>query len=177
VISEACKFEGCELPVNARGYCKNHYYRVRQHGGADVVLRTEHADHCLVPECQRSYYCRGYCRPHYERFRANGNPGGNPIGYRPTGTESPRWKGRDITYGGAHVRVRARRGLASAHPCAHCAQPAAQWAYDHDDPSELRDQSGHFYSVFVDHYIPLCLVCHKRFDLNYLGGRPDVGPT
>lgn len=31
-----CAFEGCDLPVRARGYCATHYQRWRRHGDLDV---------------------------------------------------------------------------------------------------------------------------------------------
>ncbi|MFJ1510902.1 hypothetical protein [Cellulosimicrobium funkei] len=37
-----CSVEGCETPVKARGWCRMHYYRWRNHGSTD---RLDGADH------------------------------------------------------------------------------------------------------------------------------------
>lgn len=61
------------------------------------------------------------------------------------------------------------RGLcqtpASSHQCTHCDQRAKHWAYDHTDPAERTDPKMGPYSTDLDRYLPLCVPCHKRFDL------------
>lgn len=78
------------------------------------------------------------------------------------------WTGDEVGYAGAHFRVKALWGFASTHTCRHCLGPAAHWAYDHLDPNERVDPDEGPYSPNPDHYLPLCVRCHKAFDLGYL---------
>lgn len=75
---------------------------------------------------------------------------------------------RVIGYRGAHMRVQAARGPASAYPCVgDCGRPAADWAYVHDDPDELVttvNGAPRLYSLDSDRYRPMCRRCHRRFD-------------
>lgn len=70
-----------------------------------------------------------------------------------------------------HGRVRALRGPAKKYPCALCGTREAQhWAYDHMDPNELMgkdkpDRPERPYSIDLDHYLPMCVACHKAYDL------------
>ena len=50
------------------------------------------------------------------------------------------------------------------------------WAYDHKDPNEKRGVSGKDpdyqrelpYSWDIDHYVAMCVPCHKVLDLSML---------
>lgn len=91
----------------------------------------------------------------------------------PTGTDHPGWKGRDIGYTAAHDRVRRLHGSASEHPCSQCGDAAYHWAYDHSDPHELVqviNGSACPYSPDPDRYRPMCVPCHKEYDLAILSG-------
>lgn len=107
------------------------------------------------------------CQTHYTRERNHGDP--NVVLPRGTakGSDHPRWAGTGVTYSGAHLRVGRVRGSASGYPCTHCDETAKHWAYDHEDPNELtgiaygREAR---YSADPQHYIPLCVACHHRFD-------------
>jgi hypothetical protein len=85
------------------------------------------------------------------------------------GIRNPNWRGAAIGYGAAHERVRATRGEVSQYQCEHCrTKPAQHWAYDHQDPEAQveegkRDKGP--YSSDPSRYVPLCVPCHKRFDL------------
>lgn len=81
------------------------------------------------------------------------------------GEESPMWRGDQIGSRQAHLRVEAVRGKAAEHPCHHCGGPGKQWAYDHCDPLQRPSDNGP-YSVDPHHYMPLCHLCHKRFDMD-----------
>lgn len=84
------------------------------------------------------------------------------------GNANPNWRGDEISYGSAHERVRALRGPAWGHTCAHCGGSAAHWAYDHQDPDARRDAVGKNkgpYSLSPAHYLSLCVPCHVRLDL------------
>lgn len=80
----------------------------------------------------------------------------------------PQVRGRvDVpTYSGAHMRVRADRGPAADYLCG-CGSVAAQWAYRHDDPDELKAAEG-AYSADPYRYDPMCVSCHKKFDLELI---------
>lgn len=154
--------EGCPRPVSARGLCNAHYLRLMQHGdlGPAEVKRTRPSPAvCAAHDCDRPRAKRDWCGTHYERWRVHGDvtvthvPRGNP------------------GYLAMHKQVYRRRGTASAHPCAHCGGPAKQWAYDHADPNErigtmvVRGEPVELrYSEDPEHYLPLCISCHVRFD-------------
>jgi hypothetical protein len=80
----------------------------------------------------------------------------------------PRFKGDDITYDGAHNRVKNTKGSAREHACWKCERPAQQWAYSHADPDAKRmgigRNAGYPYSPAVAHYLPMCRPCHRTFD-------------
>lgn len=84
-----------------------------------------------------------------------------------------------VSYGTAHVRVAWQRGKASLHDCVDCGRKAEQWAYNHDDPDELVQETRvngvllHRlrYSLKVECYSPKCRGCnikdkqtHKEID-------------
>jgi hypothetical protein len=69
-----------------------------------------------------------------------------------------------VGYGGAHWRVRAVHGRAVEQECRHCGRAASHWAYDNADPAEQRHSDGRRYSSNPDHYLPLCVSCHKKHD-------------
>lgn len=115
---------------------------------------------CSVGGCDRNAHRRGLCGAHYMRFLQYGEPGGSEI--RP-------WGNSDVGYIGVHLRIRTLRGPAKIHKCQQCDKPAAHWAYDHLDPDEKVVKKGRKrglpFSIDPDHYLPLCVRCHKRFDL------------
>jgi hypothetical protein len=80
----------------------------------------------------------------------------------------PRFRGEAITYDGAHNRVHAIKGSASAHPCWRCGGQAEHWAYSHAASDEramiVGKERGRPYSPNPDHYSPLCRSCHARMD-------------
>jgi hypothetical protein len=78
------------------------------------------------------------------------------------------WAGDAITYNGAHLRVRSQRGPAKKHSCVDCGAKAKQWSYTHTDPAELNGEEG-AYSADPGFYVPRCVSCHKKFDLQRLG--------
>jgi hypothetical protein len=93
----------------------------------------------------------------------------------------PRCKGDAVRYHGAHQRVKAVRGRASAHPCAWCGKPAEQWALGHATAHTQRDVDGKDaglpYSADPSQYMPMCRRCHARFDRKHralIGDRSGV---
>ena len=81
---------------------------------------------------------------------------------------APRKHGTDnISYMGAHTRVRNARGSASQYACRDCGSQAAEWAYNHVCPrerAEVHDGVLMPYSPDPTMYDPLCKVCHFVFD-------------
>lgn len=84
--------------------------------------------------------------------------------------ESGNWRGDSVAYTSAHQRVRAEHGPASGWRCAcGCGRQAEEWAYLGTDPepklSTHADSLGSLYSTNLEHYAPLAMTCHKRFDV------------
>lgn len=71
----------------------------------------------------------------------------------------------------AHKRVTALWGKATLYPCIECGRPAAQWAYDGTDPTEMLGWPKNIgqgsvgrYSRYPEFYMPMCKKCHARRD-------------
>lgn len=78
-----CRFEGCVRPVQARGFCHLHYFKLRAEG----VLWVERWTPAHCSQCGDPAYARGLCRRHYNSYmRKNPNksslPAHNTSGYR-----------------------------------------------------------------------------------------------
>lgn len=165
--------DGCSRPAVIRGWCRAHYFRLRTTGelGPAAFAIREPGRICAVDDCDRPQQTRGWCPKHYKRWKTHGDP--TKLGDRGPGVSGEAhgaWVGLDLSYAGAHTRLRRERGLASDQSCEHCGQQANAWAYDHADPNErAQDWYGYTvaYSGDVSHYIPLCGSCHKRFDLKH----------
>jgi hypothetical protein len=72
-MPKTCSIAGCGRAALARGFCKKHWKRWRQHGDPSAVRRrTEHPPTCSVPDCGRPYLARGLCTRHYLRARKKG---------------------------------------------------------------------------------------------------------
>lgn len=160
-----CSVAGCDRPVKCRGWCQAHYFRWRRSGdpgGPELQLKGAPKP-CHIEGCGREVNGLGLCDRHYQRYRKWGDPYySEPDPKR--GQDNPSWKNHNIGYGTAHERVRAQRGKADEQPCCNCGRSAKHWAYDHEDPDERISEFGPF-SVDPEHYLPMCVPCHKRFDL------------
>lgn len=78
-----CSVDGCDKPVQGRGWCHTHYERWRRHGDvqADVEPRPRQwSGECDVDGCDKPAKLRGWCSAHYQRWRTHGDPtaGGRP---------------------------------------------------------------------------------------------------
>jgi len=169
MTDRTCAVDECERPARSRGWCQAHYFRWRRNGepgSAELQTRGQPRP-CSVDGCESDRDAQGLCSKHYQRFQKWGTP--DFVGDRVRGEAHPQWKDDDIGYGTAHERTRAVRGSASGYRCCECGAAAAQWAYDHEDPDERASDMGR-YSVNPDHYRPMCVPCHKRFDLARLVG-------
>lgn len=152
-----CEVEGCTRPRHSNGqgghyrYCGSHRSRLHRTGSLQVdVPFREFGRRCSIEDCEEPHKGRGYCRLHLVRLRKTGSPFG----------QLSRPRKPEVTYAGAHARVRAERGNAYDHPC-------SEWAYDHEDPEEHVAPEGLTFSLKVAHYRPMCLPCHRSFDHNY----------
>lgn len=169
-----CSVQECTAKVRSgrATMCDKHYFRVRRNGTLKLT-NPQRAQRgvCIIDGCTKPDVGRhGYCNKHYSRKIRNGDPElllGGPTPKR--GPDNGMWRGDQIGYGAAHDRVKRIHGSASQHKCADCPAQAAHWSYNHDDPDELRAPQG-AYSHKADHYSPRCVPCHKRFDLERVGG-------
>lgn len=99
---------------------------------------------------------RGLCRMHYMRERR-----GQRL------DTAPRYGGV-VKYQMAHRRVKAAWGSASQYACCGCGNFAREWAYDGTDSSALEefcDGSLIRYSIHPEFYMPMCVPCHRNFDI------------
>lgn len=77
-MEATCSVDGCDRPVNARGFCKRHYYRWSRYG--DPLGTPPPRDPkprrplipCTVEDCERDQYAHGLCEAHYARQRRHG---------------------------------------------------------------------------------------------------------
>lgn len=123
---------------------------------------------CSITGCNKPHNSHGFCGMHGRRIASTGSP----FVVREQKREThPQWRGDDVAYGGAHRRVYRDRGKAALYVCP-CGAQARQWAYDRTDPNErieLTPRGPRSYSTDPNHYVALCVPCHKRFDLDHLG--------
>lgn len=169
-----CTVDGCGQPdVGPHGYCSLHRGRWLASGDPTIepkiIVRPAE---CEIEGCSKPPKKKNrLCSMHIARVARHGDPSIRlPTGH-PGGEGSPRWTGEAASYTAVHHRVRAAKGKASGYPCALCAgRQGQQWAYDHEDPDERASDLGP-YSVVLDHYLPLCIPCHKRFDLGWIQER------
>lgn len=154
-----CAVDGCVGQPRKRGMCDMHYRRRRIHGdpGQAAKLCQRNPSECTMDDCTRPPKAHGLCGMHYVRQWKHGDP--NRVDQT-----SGNFRGDNIGYSGIHMRVRSLRGPATQHHCRHCGDGAEQWAYDHGDSNERRDDEGRLYSTETSHYMPLCVPCHRELD-------------
>jgi hypothetical protein len=165
-----CRAAGCDRPVAyvGTGVCQAHYFRLRRTGTLGLEPIRARRTGCEIPGCGRRHDARGLCATHYSRWLRYGS---TELPDRPTSTsrgpDNASWRGDGIGYSGAHRRLRSALGPAAAHPCTRCGTvPAAQWALIHGSPRQRTDATtGLHYSPDPQDYQPLCVSCHKRYDL------------
>jgi hypothetical protein len=171
-----CRAAGCDRPVAylGAGVCQAHYFRLRRTGTLGLEPIRPRRTGCEIPGCGRRHDARGLCATHYSRWQRYGS---TELPARPPpsrGPDNASWRGDQVSYSGAHRRVRTILGPAAAHPCARCGTvPAAQWALIHGSPRQRTDpdDTGLPYSPDSQDYQPLCVSCHKRYDLAELAHR------
>ena len=115
---------------------------------------------CNVEDCEAKAHSKGLCSKHYSRWARTGD-------VNTVRSTHPAEK-LSMTYAAVHLRLKREQGPAANHACA-CGAPAEQWAYDHNDPDEVFGDTGAgkwqvWYSVDLNHYLPLCRACHTTLD-------------
>lgn len=100
-----CTVEGCERKHKARGFCRVHYSRWRNHGdplggrARQWGRRSPAMGPCVVVGCERQHSARGFCAAHYKRWIKYGDVQANvPLRDGP-------WAGRHIVKGYVIVPV------------------------------------------------------------------------
>lgn len=160
-----CSIEGCLKRREKRDFCNMHYTRWRLKGDpgpAGTVVNTQSGE-CAAEGCAREARTRGLCTLHYGRLRSNGTLDAAPS---KAGAWNGMWKGDAASYFAIHQRLKVTRGKASDHSCSECGNRARHWAYDNADPFEREDDGGR-YSTNLNHYRPMCVSCHRKFDFNH----------
>jgi len=161
-----CRVDGCDRRSKVKGLCQAHYFRLWRYGRlGPAEVSDRRTKPCSVEDCDTlAKGGHGYCSKHYQRVKKYGTPDTPPP--RRTGPDHPRWlDALSLSYTTAHKRVHTARGRAKDYTCAGCPKRAAQWSYDHTDPNESLDYRGMPYSADIWRYQPLCIACHKRFDM------------
>jgi hypothetical protein len=110
-------------------------------------------------------HCRTYFRPRHNKGVYVSHCSRRCHAAASRGPNHASWKGSEIKYSAAHMRVRQARGEPAQ--CAHCNTTAGgmHWALDHDRCTEPLLAPEGPYSPDPNHYIPLCVPCHKVMDL------------
>lgn len=168
-MDKTCSVNGCERSLtkhDARGMCQAHYLRWKTNGDPGPALIKEYSSNriCAVEGCIKKAKSRGLCNGHYQRWLTKGSSGNSPLApytINKGGHE----------YSTTHMRTSKIKGAASLNQCDHCHdRQAQQWAYDHEDSDEVTAYIGESLLVFSldpDHYIPLCIKCHRKFDMRW----------
>ena len=89
------------------------------------------------------------------------------------GKKNHMWKGENITYTAAHLRVQNAKGRAAEHPCIECGRVAKDWSYQGCAHESLTEKGMRF-CAHPDHYEPRCRKCHRAFDRRHKEVMPNV---
>jgi hypothetical protein len=88
-----CSIEGCESPVNAKGWCKKHYARWQRTGDPLATLRgiksAARPTVCTVDGCDNVVNAHGWCKKHYDRWLRTGYTGTEGLSRNAPGEYSP----------------------------------------------------------------------------------------
>jgi hypothetical protein len=148
-----CSIPDCDRPVKCRALCAGHYSRLLRKGTTgSAELWDRQRKPCVIDGCDRLARAYSLCTGHRSRAGRGDLRPDVPLGVR-----------APLTYSGVHQLVSRTLGPASDHLCIDCLGPANEWAYDGADPDEVVHE-GRRFSRDVQHYMPMCIPCHRRFD-------------
>lgn len=168
MTSLTCSIDGCEAVTKIRGWCKNHYQAWYRHGDPLANKTKVGRKVCVIDDCDRISGSRqGWCSTHWHRWKKHGDTE-TVLPFR-SGSDSHLWKGSNVGYEAAHIRVYTARSKASAQMCVDCGGRAKEWSYTGTDPKQKIGPSGAgvvmAYSLSPEFYTPRCVPCHRRHDL------------
>ena len=165
-----CSLKTCSEPTKRMGLCYGHYMKQWRYGTPTPDFPPRYTDLTgrrfgnltVIERVGSTWACRCDCGAETNVRAGDLNRGT----VESCGDRSTHRRIESPGYGAVHDRLRVDRGNARDFRCVDCDQPAFHWSYDHCDPNELHTPEGYAYSVDPDHYLPRCVPCHKRFDLD-----------
>ena len=168
-----CSVDGCEKSLRSSTFCYAHYMKNWRYGTPTPThpsrVRNAPGDRIgtltLIERIGQQWRCECECG----RIRLSRSGDLNRAGDASTCGYRPNHRIESPSYGAAHDRIRRDRGSASLHRCVDCDSQAHHWSYDHAADDEMHEMIGNSlvaYSPSQDHYLPRCVPCHKRFDLD-----------
>ena len=182
----ACKLPDCDKPLKRNGFCYSHYMKNWRYGTPTPQFEPKWVDvtgqrfGTLVVRARQGdkWFCVCDCG----KSRVTGLSQLNQQGEANTCGDRTAHRRTDSGYRAAHERCRTDRGLVQKYACVNCGGPAQHWSYNHDEPNELLGTVGVgrgkqvvlAYSLDPNRYSPRCAPCHKRFDLDHIGGMDAV---
>lgn len=164
ITQSFCLVKGCErvAPNNMRGWCQAHYTRWWRTGETGAAEIRKFRSTCEVADCGQKHRALGLCEDHYYARRYYGEEIGDES--KAIAENTPRWVGDNVSYMGVHTRLMRMKGHPDQFDCGTCGKPAKEWAYDHKDADEKPNKKGHMYSAKIEHYVPMCISCHRKAD-------------
>lgn len=65
---EKCIIEECNNKHYAKGYCKNHYYKLvkKYPSKNNYVKKLNHIEICIIEGCDKQVKSKGLCQKHYQ---------------------------------------------------------------------------------------------------------------
>lgn len=72
-MSKICSVDGCGKKVIAKGWCQEHYDRMRRYGTLEPFPKKIRGT-CSIAGCNKPNYARGWCSTHWARWKNHGDP-------------------------------------------------------------------------------------------------------
>jgi len=166
--TNACSNEGCNENVLCKNVCKSCYHKAYYAKNIRKPKAIKVIHQCLFDDCGNDARVKGFCLTHYYKTSRNIRVSMVKV-FSPSDMEVST---ADVTYMGAHKRLENYRGLAALYECP-CGKPAEQWAHNHSDNENTRQElkknyQGNLvlmdYSLSIWDYMALCRSCHTKLD-------------